>query len=46
MLNINATLDFDTAAVIAEDYNVILEQEEEKDILETVFAEEEDDEKI
>lgn len=45
MLNINATLDFDTAAVIAEDYNVILEQEEEKDILETVFAEEEDDEK-
>ena len=45
MLNINATLDFDTAAAIAEDYNVILEQEEEKDILETVFAEEEDDEK-
>ena len=45
MLNINATLDFDTAAAIAEDYNVILEQEEEKDILETVFAEEKDDEK-
>ena len=45
MLNINATLDFDTAAAIAEDYNVILEQEEEKDILETVYAEEEDDEK-
>ena len=45
MLNINATLDFDTAAAIAEDYNVILEQEEEKGILETVFAEEEDDEK-
>ncbi|MBM6828138.1 translation initiation factor IF-2 [Anaerotignum lactatifermentans] len=45
MLNINATLDFDSAAAIAEDYNVILEKEEEKDIMETVFAEEEDDEK-
>lgn len=44
MLNINATLDFDTAASIAEEYNVILELEEEKDILETVFAEEEDSE--
>lgn len=44
MVNINATLDFDTAASIAEDYNVILELEEEKDILETVFAEEEDSE--
>ena len=32
MLAINATLDFDTAASIAEEYNVILEQEEEKDI--------------
>lgn len=44
MLNINATVDFDTAAEIAEDYNVILEKEEEKDIMEVVFAEEEDDE--
>ena len=44
MLNINATLDFETAAAIAEEYNVILEVEEEKDIMETVFAEEEDDE--
>ena len=45
MLNINATLDFDAAAEIAEEYNVILELEEEKDIFEQVFAEEEDDEK-
>lgn len=44
MLNINATVDFDTAAEIAEDYNVILEKEEEKDIMETVFAEDEEDE--
>lgn len=44
MLNINATLDFETAAAIAEEYNVILEVEEEKDIMETVFAEEEEDE--
>lgn len=44
MLNINATVDFDTAAAIAEEYNVILELEEEKDIMEVVFAEEEEDE--
>jgi len=45
LLNINATLDFDMAAEIAEEYNVMLELEEEKDIFETVFAEEVDDEK-
>lgn len=44
MLNINAVIDFDTAAEIAEDYNVILEKEEEKDIMEEVFAETVDDE--
>ena len=45
MLAINATLDFDTAASIAEEYNVILELEEEKDIMEEAFgAEEEEDE--
>jgi len=43
MLAINATLDFDTAASIAEDYNVILEIEEEKDIMEEAFGEEEED---
>jgi len=45
LLNINATLDFDAAAEIAEEYNVILELEEEKDIFEQVFAEEEENEK-
>lgn len=44
MLNVNAAVDFDTAAEIAEEYNVILEKEEEKDIMETVFAEDTDDE--
>lgn len=48
MLAINATLDFDTAAAIAEDYNVILELEEEKDIMEEAFGteEEEDESKL
>ena len=48
MLAINATLDFDTAASIAEEYNVILEQEEEKDIMEEAFGteEEEDESKL
>ena len=42
MLAINATLDFDTAASIAEEYNVILELEEEKDIMEEAFGTEEE----
>ena len=42
MLNINSTLDFETASSIAEEYNVILELEEEKDIFEEAFAEEPD----
>lgn len=48
MLAINATLDFDTAATIAEEYNVILELEEEKDIMEEAFGteEEEDESKL
>lgn len=48
MLAINATLDFDTAAAIAEEYNVILELEEEKDIMEEAFGteEEEDESKL
>ena len=48
MLAINATLDFDTAASIAEEYNVILELEEEKDIMEEAFGteEEEDESKL
>ncbi|MBO5148788.1 MAG: translation initiation factor IF-2, partial [Anaerotignum sp.] len=48
MLAINAALDFDTAATIAEEYNVILELEEEKDIMEEAFGleEEEDESKL
>ncbi|KXL52547.1 translation initiation factor IF-2 [Anaerotignum neopropionicum] len=46
MLTINALLDFDTAATIAQEYNVILEKEEEKDIMETVFAEEVEDDSV
>ena len=48
MLAINATLDFDTAATIAEEYNVILELEEEKDLMEEAFGteEEEDESKL
>lgn len=46
MLNINATLDFDTAVAIGEEFNVILEKEEEEDIMETVFAEEEEDDSV
>ncbi len=48
MLAINAALDFDTAASIAEEYNVILELEEEKDIMEEAFGveEEEDESKL
>ncbi|HCT65157.1 MAG TPA: translation initiation factor IF-2 [Lachnospiraceae bacterium] len=44
MININSTLDFDTAVEIAEEYNVILELEEEKDILEEAFKDEPDNE--
>lgn len=46
MLTINAVLDFDTAATIAQEYNVVLEKEEEKDIMETVFAEEVEDDSV
>lgn len=46
MMNINATLDFDSASAIAEEFNVILEKEEEQDIMEAVFAEEEEDDSV
>lgn len=45
MLGINHSLDFDTAVSIAEEYDVIIEREVEKDIFEETFAEEPDDEK-
>lgn len=46
MLNINATLDFESASAIALEYNVILEKEVEVDIMEAAFAEEDDDESL
>ncbi len=45
-MSINAALDFETAATIALEYNVILEKEIEADIMETVFAEEEEDDSL
>ncbi len=45
MMGINQTMNFEQAAAIAEDYNVILELEEEKDIFEEAFSDEADDEK-
>ena len=46
MLNINHTLDFEAATAIAEEYNVILELEVEKDIFEEAFKEGPEDEKL
>ena len=45
MVAINQTVDFDTASAIAEEFNVIVEKEEVKDIFEELFAEEPEDEK-
>lgn len=45
MASINQSLDFATAVGIAEDYDIILEKEPEKDIMEEAFAQEPDDEK-
>lgn len=44
MLSINSEIDFETASQIADEYNVILEIEEEKDIFEEAFKDEVDDE--
>ena len=44
MLTLNHTLTFDEASEIAEEFNIILELEEEKDILEETFREEPDKE--
>ncbi|MFI3173855.1 MAG: translation initiation factor IF-2 [Bacillota bacterium] len=46
MVNINAQIDFDLASELALNYNVLLEEEPEVDIMEAVFAEEEEDEKL
>ena len=44
MASINQSLDFNTAVTIAEEYDIILEREPEKDIMEEVFKEEPDKE--
>jgi translation initiation factor IF-2 len=43
MAGINQSLDFDTAVKIAESYDVILEREPEKDIMEEVFGNDEEE---
>lgn len=45
MATINEEVDFKTATEIAENFDILVEQEEEIDILEEVFAEDMDDEK-
>lgn len=45
MAGINQSVDFDTIEKIGEEYNVIFEKEEPKDIFETVLKDEPDDEK-
>ncbi len=46
MAAINQNIEFDMAVAIAEEFDIILEKEQEKDIMEEVFGqEEEDDEK-
>lgn len=45
MATINEEVDFKTATEIAESFDILVEQEEEVDILEEVFAEDKDDEK-
>ncbi|NLI89207.1 MAG: translation initiation factor IF-2 [Epulopiscium sp.] len=45
MATINQEIDFDTASMLAEEYDTILELEEEIDILEQIFTEEPDDER-
>ncbi len=43
MAAINQNVDFDMAVAIAEEFDIILEKEQEKDIMEEVFGQEEDD---
>lgn len=45
MATINQEIDFDTAAALAEELDILLELEETVDILEEIFTEEPDDEK-
>ena len=43
MAAINQNVDFDMAVAIAEEFDIILEKEQEKDIMEEVFGQEDDD---
>ncbi|MGL4344598.1 MAG: translation initiation factor IF-2 [Cellulosilyticaceae bacterium] len=45
MASINQEIDFDTAASVAEGFDILVEVEEERDLLEEIFGETEDDEK-
>lgn len=45
MATINQEIDFETASMLAEEFNVMLELEEEIDIMEQIFTEEPDDER-
>lgn len=45
MATINQEIDFESAAAIAEEFDIILEEEEEKDLMEVIFSQEPDDEK-
>ncbi|MCT4598750.1 MAG: translation initiation factor IF-2 [Vallitalea sp.] len=45
MATANQEIDFETASQIAEEFDILLEKEPEKDIVEEFFAEEPDDEK-
>ena len=44
MASINQSIDFDTAVKIGQDFNVLIEKEEEKDIMEEFFKEDIDNE--
>lgn len=46
MINLNQEIDFKTASSLAEKYDIILEKETEKDILEEFFKEESEDESL
>lgn len=45
MVTINQDIDFETAAEIAEEFDIIVEQELEKDLMEEIFLQEPDNEK-
>jgi len=44
MASINQEIDFDTASMLAEEFNILIEEEKEEDYLESLFAEEDSSE--